>query len=879
MRSTELPNSRRAARRALYLVAAVAAIASCESPTAPSTHSNSLEVGVVANKRLSVGDSVADYSFVTEPGVDYVVYATVEHGTLFLTLEDSTHNGLIGAGYAGPGSAALMSSPVFPVYAGSGGTRELTVRRDSVVSSVAFKLLVYGINNAPENRPAAITIGDTVSGETLEPAQDVDVFTADLAAGQDIVVAAEAPGITGLGPIVLTVVDPSATPISITSFPTGTPASLTTGRLHVTAGGRYQFRFQAPWDAWSAALAFHGAYRFWTYAINRAPEHLPAAIVPGDTISGESIDRIGDLDEFTFSALAGEDYYAFLQTGPAAPGTQLQLDAVDPLDTLLASVLSANGDPTLLGQVTTVIHAQTTGTYRLRVGGAGIGGGTSTGPYRLLLYRVNRQPESVPPTLALGDSLFGESIDSPGDVDEFRVHVADSTGANFFIAAPGIGSFELAIADSVTGQVLAAVYSNASGAAAGVGAMALKPGTYIVRVHEYAWDGRPHLRGAYSLRLFGFSFRTETVSDTIAIGDTVQAESIDVPGDQDTYHFHAVNGQHINVMIQALGAAATTSGVSAFITGPSGPTAPLAVVGSGPAAAALADHQTTRMDISATGWYTMSVSSGSSSPALTDRGPYRIAVVSTPTAPESHGANLAIGDSVTTESIGVPGDWDEYTVTGTPGQEVYALLANPVPCCFYPTAMVSDPATGDTLALNVAQGTRILGPFTLPASGVVALSAFEYSQVFFRQCYDATCGNLFGGTGPYTLQLIALNRAPETAPAAFTIGDTVGTEALAPAGDIDEFTTAGTPGDTLTVWFRVRADVVPAGAALSIIAFDPAADPGSNSNAGFFGQSFIQTQAVVVPPSGQLRIRVFGYGPFGTSIETAPYAFFLKRGP
>ncbi|HKV75623.1 MAG TPA: hypothetical protein VJN95_13975, partial [Gemmatimonadales bacterium] len=641
------------------------------------------------------------FKFVTTAGSNYVLFATVSQGPMALYLGDSTGNGTYGPFFAQSGGAALSASPVMEIDGGAGGTRILTVRRSPAVTTVTLKLLVYPINESPENRPADFSIGDTVSGETLEPAQDQDVFRANLSAGQDFVLLAEAPAVAGLGPLGLTVLDPSGTGISVTDFPSGTPASLTTRRLHAASAGSYGFRFSSPSALSAGALSFHGAYRFWSYAIDRAPEHLPAAIVPGDTISGESIDRIGDLDEFTFSATAGEDYYAFLQAGPGSAGEQLQLDAVDPGDSVLASVLSMGTDPTLLGQVTTVIHAGTTGTYRLRVGGAGPEGGTSTGPYRLLLYRVNRHPEAVPDLLALGDSLSGESIDSPGDVDEFRVHVADSTGANFFIAAPGIGSFELAIADSITGQVLAAVYSNASGAAAGVGAMALKPGTYIVRVHEYAWDGRPHLRGAYSLWLFGFSFRTETVSDTIAIGDTVQAESIDVPGDQDTYHFHAVNGQHINVMIQALGAAATTSGVSAFITGPLGPTAPLAVVGSGPAAAALTDHQTTRMDISATGWYTMSVSSGSSSPALTDRGAYRIAVVPVPTAPESHAANLAVGDSVTTESIGVPGDWDEYTVTGTPGQEVYALFANPVPCCFYPTAMVSDPATGDTLAMNV----------------------------------------------------------------------------------------------------------------------------------------------------------------------------------
>ena len=66
-------------------------------------------------------------------------------------------------------------------------------------------------------------------------------------------------------------------------------------------------------------------------------------------------------------------------------------------------------------------------------------------------------------------------------------------------------------------------------------------------------------------------------------------------------------------------------------------------------------------------------------------------------------------------------------------------------------------------------------------------------------------GDLLGqstyGVGPYELMVYAIEPAPETASASYTIGDTVANESIDLAGDIDEFTFAATAGDTLDVYF------------------------------------------------------------------------------
>src|SRR5205823_3542528 len=171
--------------------------------------------------------------------------------------------------------------------------------------------------------------------------------------------------------------------------------------------------------------------------------------------SGEDIGLPGDIDEFTFTGAAGEEFNAFLQAQSGSPETNLQLDVLDGGGTVLPSAQSLGSDTSLLRQVTGRFALPGTGTYRLRVsGGPSYPSDLSRGAYRLFLYRINRRPETLPETLAFGDSLSGETIDLPGDVDEFRVTVPDSSGANLVVQWDK-GTLGVRILDAVSGQVVA----------------------------------------------------------------------------------------------------------------------------------------------------------------------------------------------------------------------------------------------------------------------------------------------------------------------------------------------------------------------------------------------------------------------------------------
>jgi len=131
--------------------------------------------------------------------------------------------------------------------------------------------------------------------------------------------------------------------------------------------------------------------------------------------------------------------------------------------------------------------------------------------------------------------------------------------------------------------------------------------------------------------------------------------------------------------------------------------------------------------------------------------------------------------------------------------------------------------------------------------------------------------------------VISIDRAPESVPQGYAVGDTVRGEAIFPAGDIDEFTSSGTPGDTLSPWYRLTASPVPpSGSGITLEVIDPATGVilvGWGTSLIGSSPQYYSPGYFVVPPAGTFLIRVRGSGLFGDELETAPYEFFVKRGP
>jgi len=429
--------------------------------------------------------------------------------------------------------------------------------------------------------------------------------------------------------------------------------------------------------------------------------------------------------------------------------------------------------------------------------------------------------------------------------------------------------------DSATGEVVGTAGGALSPARGSSGRMLLAPRKYILRVwpSTYEYD-RSTFRGRYRIWFYRFKYQPEVASDTFAIGDTVAGEAIEPWGDEDEFHFYGLAGQHVNILAPRL--TPPSGGVFEFFIVP-----PAGVPGYGlflnapTSGAALEDLQTRRVDLLGTGWYTVIVRGGGG--GFDERGAYRFTVLPFDTGPEHVSASLSAGDSVTTEPIDQPGDWDEFTLTGTPGQRLSVLFDGDVYTGL--ELIVRDPASGDTLAWQPNQFRRIVGPFRIPAGGQVKVSVEQHGD-FFRICYNPTC-NVFSYAGPYRFFVLPVNPAPESVAAAFVVGDTVRGETISPVGDIDEFTATGTPGAELTLQVRLATAASSGDSAVVIEAIDPATGASlAGSNAATWGATFWTVGTFIVPASGAFIIRARAYGEWGYGFGvTSQYEFLVKQGP
>lgn len=720
-----------------------------------------------------------------------------------------------------------------------------------------YRFRFYAINRAPETATSTMPEGVIVS-EALNIGGDIDEFTFPAAAGDYF--NAFIRSATGF-PISLVPLGqtegggPTVTDAADTSlFAHGTRRfkALTDGNLGLRVRGQ-EFRNAV------------GPYELYLYHVDPNPETTLATLTPGDTVATESIDLPGDLDEFTFTGSAGDQFNLFLSPldPVAAPG--LIATVRTPTDSVITLTQSASPPADFWSVSTGRFALPLSGTYRIRVDGP-------VGRYRLFLYPVNPAPETLSSTFVFGDSMSGEAIDVPGDVDEFSVTVAESSWASLVLTVGNdltAGNIDAVLEQAGSGALVGLIGTGVPGATVAYAPFPVSPGSHVLRVFNL--EGASPGRGSYEIRLYQFQDTAEAVSSTIALDDTINGEVLNPPGDFDRFYFYATRREHINVALLGLGPP-SGGGVRAFLSD-SGGGFPMAFVFSPAVGSSLDAYQTNRVDPLRDGWYRVMISAATL-PLVSKA--YRLAVTRTATTPEHTASAIAPGDSVVAEQIDYRGDWDEYTVTGAPGQHV-AIAFESVFTTSGPWILVFDPATGDSLATEVGQGARLIPDLTIPAGGALKVAVFERPSVGLRECFDSTCNDVYRFTGAYKFRVIAVNIPPENAAAAYSVGDTVRGEAVAPEADIDEFTLSATPGQRLTVWWHLTAAPTPEGSMFQLRALDAStrAVLGGGSQALFGAGDFIQWFTFTVPPSGNVVIRVQGYDP-GSSMGQAPYEFFIK---
>jgi hypothetical protein len=815
-----MPHAIRASATRRFLFAlVVAAAAACggdsSTPTGPPT----------SGRRIAIGDTVVGtangttpnvHSFTAAGGQRLAVQIEVTSGHAHITVTDSS-----------TGAAQTTATFAAPVTIDHGITASfnatttvylVTVTTDPS-SSVAFRYVVHLVDTNPEANPAQLTYGTAIV-EPLGTAFDEDDFFFDGVKDQEVIVYLQ--GIDNPFPgIFYTALSRDSTTITLGSTyghnGDPDPESNTTGRVILPSTGRYRVHVE---NDPTRTTAYIGNYRLEVALINRAPEHTPAAVVPGDTISGEAIEHVGDIDEFKLTAAANDEYNVFLQaaTGPAS--NALVLELVSPASALLNSVPSIGTDTLqLLQNGLSSFKTTTPGVYTIRVRGQSDLGGLNRGAYRVYVHKINRHPETISGAArVLGDTIAGESIEVPGDIDEIPVTISAPTLIHIQTTRYGglphhtlIMHLRRLSDDSlITGNELDLQDGVPLPYNSGSTTASIDPGSYVLRVSA---DSRQFgYRGGWRAILQAIDSMPEGRSKNFAGADTVVG-TIDPPGDIDIYRMPVHTGEHWQIFFQ--GSYNGGVGSTFYAKTDTASVFPNQQLGTSASAGLTDAPHTGRLDVLSNNTYQVTVLSNGQGQFPAERGPYRFVILPFDGAPEHHAPIIAPGDSVTDELLDFLGDLDQFDLAGAPGQELIIDLRADMPAGPAPGLWVRvlDPISHDSItgmqSYIAAQTTR---RFRLPASGHVRVEALAITSYL--------------NTGPYYLKVQPINRAPETLPAPLVVGDTLSGESLDYGGDQDEFTFSGTAGQKYKIYIEtvtgdpsgggMRAELSAAGSDVSL---------------------------------------------------------------
>jgi hypothetical protein len=835
--------------RAVALLAG--AFVACDSPFEPKGLGERVPVGLEITDEVS-GDTVARYSFVSPADGPFVVFLQALEGTVQLVVVDSTSQYSVAYLLTGPNSPALYQNPTSTFLSGQGEVYQLRVYAVPAPSAHArFRFIIYAINTAPELQSDLFAFGDTVVGETIDPVVDLDYFTVHGQAGQEFVAVAETPGPAGSGSVFLNVIDPVAPDLLGYVFAdAGTTNRLTTGRLRIPATHDYQFVLGSVTS--NVYPRYKGPYRFWSYFINRAPEHRAASLPFNTEIANETIDREGDVDEFTFQANTGAEFNVFVQAPRA-----FQLEVARPGTDPFALAAAVPADTALYHHSTGRFSASQTGTYVVRVLGSGSHQIADTGRYRVYVYAIDPRPEHVPAAVAIGDTVSGEQIELPSDVDEFTFSgIAGEEVNTFFQAEDGSAAtfFELEILEPA-GTVLRTVQSlgtDTSLIQRATGTFKLpSTGTYRVRVQgtgSYADQSR----GAYRFFLYRINRAPESAPATLALGDSLVNEAIDLPGDVDEFVFTVANSTLAGLaltrttgsstqcvqaaILDATGHQLLDNSVPWFCNG-----TPETTRGSGPVALPGGSHL---LRVQGAGAY---------------HGGYRVRTFALDSLPEAAPGSVAIGDTVSGEGIGQPGDYDVFAFSGRSGQHIDVFLqglAAPLDSNqFRFVASVRGPTRPDGIAFTntplstPALGSHRTGRIDLPETGAYRVTV-----------YSGQDGHLLDEVGPYRFAIASVPASPETAPVALAPGDSVTTERIDGPEDVDEFILTGSPSQEFAVFLHAGETQ-----GLTVVVYDTATGDIIDGTPSFVGLE--STGRFRLPASGAAGIRVYSPRPCPTEIS------------
>ena len=817
-----------------FILLLAASVSGCDSPTDP-RDSNLIAFGTVSTGHLAAGEEKR-FEVDANAGQAFAVYVEVASGSVRLALRDSTQE--ISHLDVYPGPTTQVNG-----LAVTSGTRARYTIVLSAPEPTDFTLRPTLIDMAPEHVRQLITLGAVISGERIDHPYDQDEFLVDIPAAQE----AELYLSSDVGEyFYVTVVRVGTTASAFDDFirpPVGW-ADLqlgASGRIALDAG-RYAVRISG-----KAGSAFSLQLR----TVNPKPERAAELLTVGDTVA-ESIDYVGDYDDFVLRGTPGADYEVFVSAGGTAPH-QAQVLLLG-LAEGAGPFASAEPGGALLDSPTGRFAMPSTGQVTVRVRDWwDKAGGLYLGPYRLVAVAIDRRPEGRDDVIAPSRNVIASALEIYGDIDVFR----------FTLNAPT----RLALRCAPTAEGGCSVYSAAvyrdDTPTAPVNldlGLPLAAGSYSLRVESgRGLQSSPMYRGPYQLVLAPVDTVPEDVAPTLSIGTTV-SESVSWPWDIDTFTLDVTVADTLIVRLDSTSLAGSLfrTVVTDMISGRQ-----LGTDGSYGAANRRIDP--------VPGRYAVSVRAFTTDWQPDAARTYRLGVQRASAIPEGRGAAVAVGDTVRS-NFDYEGDIDDYVLTGAPWEVVDFTLIPEHASTHAGLEVVAvtaiEPASGTTLGVTSSFGYYSLTgmPVEIPAGGTLRL----------RVCNFSNC-SVEHYTGPYTVSVNHVNGPPESRPAAFAVGDTV-TESLESGMDVDEFTFDGTAGQVVDV-VGLQAPTTPGGSTGAIV---EVIDQTSNDRIGQLslraanvGTMNAALSGLGLPHTGRYLVRIRSEPTATFEYPAGPYRFLI----
>ncbi|WP_420126684.1 PPC domain-containing protein [Longimicrobium sp.] len=477
----------------------------------PETAAREVALGQAVTESLESGGDVDDF-LLTVPtagrGMMLFTGTGTGQGTLHVTVLDSAGGERVMQAVS-HGADGVGKRFVLPAG-------RLIVRISSTGTTGPYQFTLHSIATGPESGEGPLALRAWTAG-AVAPYYDVDEYAFDGTEGQEVKV-------YGSGGLEVTLRSPvaGAPELALVRTWQGSGESEPV-RLPVT--GRYTLTVNTP-DPVDARGA--GAYQVMVYPIVRTPEGVPAALQHGQTVS-EQLDMPADVDEYTFTAARGDIIQWFFQM--PAPGTGT-FNLIDPVT---GQLLSHGPEP---------FDVPRDGTYTVRVFGG-------TGAYTLRMFRIDPRPEQVPATIALGQTVQGESIQPSSDLDYYQFTGTAGTEIAMHLRGP-LGHWLYLLPAQGDEPLLRLLALQSDDVEGNTSERFVLPydGTYRVRMGLH---GTPHTGispepvGAYRFRLSRIQHAPESVPAALTIGQTVTGESLEHRADIDVFTFQAQAGQRLTL--------------------------------------------------------------------------------------------------------------------------------------------------------------------------------------------------------------------------------------------------------------------------------------------------------------------------------------------